>query len=84
MALLKERNGEVLIMQVHYYKTTWGRAWQKHNQKKHGYNPKYADVKPRNKRRYKKGLQEPKVESKSRLEVLAERKQAWLETRAWN
>lgn len=36
-------------MQVHYYKTTWGKAWQKHNQKKYGYNPKYKEVKPLNK-----------------------------------
>lgn len=41
-------------MQVHYYKTTWGKAWQKHNQKKYGYNPKYAEIKPINKGKKKK------------------------------
>lgn len=40
-------------MQVHYYKTERGRAWQKYNQKKYGYDPKYAQVKPIKRRKRK-------------------------------
>lgn len=40
-------------MQIHYYKTEHGRAWQKYNQKKYGYNPKFAEVRPMKRRKRK-------------------------------
>ena len=69
-------------MQVHYYKTTWGKAWQKYNQKKHGYNPKFADVKPLNKRKKRRSKPKAEKEHKTRQEVFKERREQWEKLKA--
>lgn len=69
-------------MQVHYYKTTWGRAWQQHNQKKYGYNPKYKEVKPQNKPSKIKTKKTKKRTNKLlTLEILKQRRINWENSR---